>query len=60
LPASQIGGENDPVSSETDRNKIVAFYPNTRLQIVSGAGHAIVLSKPNEYVASIKAFFDEN
>lgn len=55
-----IGGEDDPVSSETDRNKMVAFYPNTRLEIVSGAGHAIVLSKPNEYVASIKAFFDRN
>jgi len=55
-----IGGENDPVSSETDRNKMVAFYPNTRLEIVSDAEHAIVLSKPNEYVASIKAFFDEN
>lgn len=55
-----IGGENDPVSTETDRNKIVAFYPNARLEIVSGAGHDIVLSKPNEYVASIQAFFDEN
>jgi pimeloyl-ACP methyl ester carboxylesterase len=55
-----IGGENDPVSTETDRKKIVAFYPNARLEIVSGAGHAIVLSKPDEYAASIKAFFDED
>ncbi|MBN1992416.1 MAG: alpha/beta hydrolase [Anaerolineae bacterium] len=55
-----IGGENDPVSTEADRTKIVAFYPNTRLKIVADAGHAIVLSKPNEYAASIKTFFAQN
>jgi len=55
-----IGGEDDPVSSEEDRNTIIAFYPNTTLEVVSYAGHAVVLSQPDEYLARVKGFFDEN
>ncbi|MCP4541122.1 MAG: alpha/beta hydrolase [Chloroflexi bacterium] len=53
-----IGGENDPVSSDADRRGIIAYYPNISLNIIPGAGHAIAMEKPDEYLASIKAFID--
>jgi pimeloyl-ACP methyl ester carboxylesterase len=53
-----IGGENDPVSSEDDRNKIVAYYPRARLSIVSGAGHTVAMQKPGEYAQIVNGFFE--
>lgn len=52
-----IGGENDPVSSEDDRNKISAYYPSTELKMILGAGHTIAMEKPDKYVKTIRDFF---
>jgi pimeloyl-ACP methyl ester carboxylesterase len=53
-----IGGENDPVSSDADRNDMVAYYPNASLKIIPGAGHTVAMEKPDEYAQSVTGFFD--
>lgn len=58
-PILIIGGENDPVSSDEDRGKIAAYYPNTSLSIVGGAGHTIAMEKPEEYGEIVRRFFDD-
>jgi pimeloyl-ACP methyl ester carboxylesterase len=54
-----LGGENDPVSSDQDRSEIVAYYPNTTLKVIGGAGHTIAMQRPDEFAKSIKSFFDD-
>jgi pimeloyl-ACP methyl ester carboxylesterase len=54
-----IGGENDPVSSDEDRSKILTYYTNAHLKIIREAGHTIAMEKPDEYEKIIRSFIDD-
>ena len=54
-----IGGKKDPVSSDEDRCKITAYYPNVNLKIIKNAGHTAAIEKPDDYLDHVKIFFDD-
>ena len=55
-----IGGENDPVSSDADRRGMIEHYPNVSMEIIPDAGHTVVMEKPGEYLAAVRAFFEKS
>jgi len=51
-----IGAENDPVSTEADRNALKEVFPQAEVRVVEGCGHTPALEKPGIYAELILDF----
>ncbi len=51
-----IGGTGDRASTEADRRRLNALYPQARVILIAEGGHTVALRKPKEYAAAVKEF----
>jgi 3-oxoadipate enol-lactonase len=56
VPTLVVCGENDALKPVVHSRAIAAAVPNAELVIVPGAGHAVVIEKPDEVCAEIESF----
>ncbi len=54
-----LGGETDPVSTESDRKTMAAFYPHSKVQVIHKAGHTPAISEPDKYAEIVNHFLRE-
>jgi pimeloyl-ACP methyl ester carboxylesterase len=55
-PTLVVCGENDTLKPVAHSRAIAAALPNAELAIVPGAGHAVVIEKPDDVCAAIEEF----
>jgi pimeloyl-ACP methyl ester carboxylesterase len=51
-----LGGEKDPVSTESDRKVMAAFYPHSKVYVIQGTGHTPAISEPDKYAEIVNHF----
>jgi len=51
-----LGGEEDPVSTESDRKTMAAFYPHSKVHVIQEAGHTPAISEPEKYAEAVNHF----
>lgn len=56
MPTLVVCGENDALKPVAHSRALAAAVPNAELVIVPGAGHAVVIEKPDEVCAAIESF----
>jgi deazaflavin-dependent oxidoreductase (nitroreductase family) len=54
-----IESENDEAFSPRARAELRALYPQARVRTFAGSGHAVMVSRPAEYVAAVRSFLEE-
>ena len=54
-----IESARDEAFSPAARAALRALYPRARVLTFPGAGHAVMLTRPDEYVAAVRAFLEE-
>jgi len=54
-----INGENDKFSTKKDRKKLIIDYPGAESFLLKGAGHVVVIEKPEEYKKILNSFVNK-
>jgi deazaflavin-dependent oxidoreductase (nitroreductase family) len=54
-----IESENDETFSPRARAELRVFYPRASVPTFAGSGHAVMVTRPEEYVAAVRSFLEE-
>ena len=59
-PALVVWGDDDKIVPRSAGERYAALLPNSRFEIVRGAGHCVEMEQPDQLVRLVKAFIEEN
>lgn len=59
-PALVVAGDEDRVMSPKVQRKIASILPNSRFELIVGAGHVVYLEMPDRFFGLMRSFMSEN
>lgn len=54
-----VWGENDHLRTERARRGMLDIYPQAQIHVISGGGHTVAMSDPEEYAVAVKGFLEK-